>query len=81
MGVNVRTVIDVDKELLESAQRQLGTRTMKETVEAALRLVAERAGQPVDVRRRPIDGRRRPAEPGTACAGRQSVETRWNASA
>ncbi|MDF5751338.1 type II toxin-antitoxin system VapB family antitoxin [Spongiactinospora sp. TRM90649] len=80
----MRTVIDVDKELLETAQRELGTRTMKETVEAALRLVADRADQrdqPVDVRRRPIDGRRRPVEAGAGRAGRQAVETRWNASA
>ncbi|WP_043623739.1 type II toxin-antitoxin system VapB family antitoxin [Nonomuraea candida] len=44
----MRTVIDIDKELLEAAQQRLGTPTMRETVHAALRAVigrdAERAG-------------------------------------
>lgn len=39
----MRTVIDIDKELLETAQHELGTSTMKETVNEALREVAERA--------------------------------------
>ncbi|MEV0202489.1 type II toxin-antitoxin system VapB family antitoxin [Nonomuraea sp. NPDC050691] len=38
----MRTVIDIDKELLEAAQRRLGAATMKETVHAALRSVLER---------------------------------------
>jgi Arc/MetJ family transcription regulator len=44
----MRTVIDIDKELLDGAQERLGTPTMRETVHAALRAVvdrdAERAG-------------------------------------
>lgn len=39
----MRTVIDIDKGTLELAQHELGTSTMKETVNAALREVAERA--------------------------------------
>ncbi|MER6003068.1 type II toxin-antitoxin system VapB family antitoxin [Nonomuraea angiospora] len=39
----MRTVIDIDKELLEVAQHELGTSTMKETVNAALAEIAERA--------------------------------------
>ncbi|MFI7698352.1 type II toxin-antitoxin system VapB family antitoxin [Nonomuraea sp. NPDC049480] len=39
----MRTVIDIDKELLEVAQHELGTSTMKETVNMALQEVAERA--------------------------------------
>ncbi|MBB5777162.1 type II toxin-antitoxin system VapB family antitoxin [Nonomuraea angiospora] len=39
----MRTVIDIDKELLEVAQHELGTSTMKETVNAALEEIAERA--------------------------------------
>jgi Arc/MetJ family transcription regulator len=38
----VRTIIDVDDELLEAAQAELGTTTKKDTVNAALRYVAER---------------------------------------
>ncbi|NUW30356.1 type II toxin-antitoxin system VapB family antitoxin [Nonomuraea sp. SMC257] len=38
----MRTVIDIDKELLEAAQRRLGVTTMKETVHTALRAVLER---------------------------------------
>ncbi|MGR6923970.1 type II toxin-antitoxin system VapB family antitoxin [[Actinomadura] parvosata] len=41
----MRTVIDIDKELLEAAQQTLGTPTMRETVHAALRAVA---GQDAD---------------------------------
>ena len=37
----MRTVIDIDKELLEVAQRELGTGSMKETVNAALQVVAD----------------------------------------
>ncbi|MEU5868333.1 MULTISPECIES: type II toxin-antitoxin system VapB family antitoxin [unclassified Nonomuraea] len=39
----MRTVIDIDKRLLELAQHELGTSTMKETVNAALEEVAQRA--------------------------------------
>ncbi|MEV5554180.1 type II toxin-antitoxin system VapB family antitoxin [Nonomuraea wenchangensis] len=39
----MRTVIDIDKELLEVAQHELGTSTMKETVNAALQEIAGRA--------------------------------------
>ncbi|MFI7441112.1 type II toxin-antitoxin system VapB family antitoxin [Nonomuraea indica] len=39
----MRTVIDIDKELLEVVQEELGTKNMKETVHAALTEVAERA--------------------------------------
>ncbi|TDD06436.1 type II toxin-antitoxin system VapB family antitoxin [Nonomuraea deserti] len=38
----MRTVIDIDKELLEEAQQKLGTPTMKETVHIALRVVIDR---------------------------------------
>ncbi|MEU6793430.1 type II toxin-antitoxin system VapB family antitoxin [Nonomuraea wenchangensis] len=37
----MRTVIDIDKELLEAARRKLGTATMTETVHAALRAVVD----------------------------------------
>lgn len=39
----MRTVVDIDKDLLQLAQQELGTSTMKETVHAALTEVAERA--------------------------------------
>lgn len=39
----MRTVIDVDKDLLEVAQHELGTSTMKDTVNAALGEIADRA--------------------------------------
>jgi Arc/MetJ family transcription regulator len=38
----VRTIIDVDDALLEAAQAELGTSTKKDTVNEALRFVAER---------------------------------------
>jgi Arc/MetJ family transcription regulator len=38
----MRTIIDVDDELLEAAQSELGTATKKDTVNEALRYVAER---------------------------------------
>ncbi|GAA3243569.1 type II toxin-antitoxin system VapB family antitoxin [Nonomuraea helvata] len=38
----MRTVIDIDKDLLERAQRKLGAPTMKETVRAALQAVVDR---------------------------------------
>ncbi|MEW9546859.1 type II toxin-antitoxin system VapB family antitoxin [Nonomuraea sp. NPDC050783] len=39
----MRTVIDIDKDLLEVARHELGTSTTKETIDAALREVAGRA--------------------------------------
>jgi Arc/MetJ family transcription regulator len=41
----VRTIIDVDDDLLEAAQVELGTATKKDTVNEALRYVAERAAR------------------------------------
>ncbi|MBF6287054.1 type II toxin-antitoxin system VapB family antitoxin [Nocardia cyriacigeorgica] len=38
----MKTMIDVDDDALERAARELGTTTKKETVNAALRFVAER---------------------------------------
>jgi Arc/MetJ family transcription regulator len=38
----MRTIIDVDDELLEAAQAELGTATKKDTVNEALRYVAQR---------------------------------------
>jgi hypothetical protein len=38
----VRTLIDVDEALLEAARAELGTATKKDTVNEALRYVAER---------------------------------------
>ncbi|MCG5217269.1 type II toxin-antitoxin system VapB family antitoxin [Streptosporangium sp. KLBMP 9127] len=38
----MRIVIDVERELLEKARRTLGTSAVKETVNAALRMVVER---------------------------------------
>lgn len=38
----MRTIIDVDDALLEAAQAELGTATKKDTVNEALRYVAER---------------------------------------
>ena len=38
----MRTIIDVDDELLDAAQSELGTVTKKDTVNEALRYVAER---------------------------------------
>jgi Arc/MetJ family transcription regulator len=38
----VRTIIDVDDDLLDAAQSELGTSTKKDTVNEALRYVAER---------------------------------------
>ncbi|MER7419650.1 type II toxin-antitoxin system VapB family antitoxin [Micromonospora peucetia] len=39
----MRTVIDLDDELLERARVELGTKSKKDTIHAALRLVAERS--------------------------------------
>ncbi len=38
----MRTVIDIDKELLEAVQQKLGTTTMKETVHTALQAILDR---------------------------------------
>ncbi|MFC4111768.1 type II toxin-antitoxin system VapB family antitoxin [Nonomuraea zeae] len=38
----MRTVIDIDKELLEAAQRKLGTLTVEETVRSALQSTVDR---------------------------------------
>jgi Arc/MetJ family transcription regulator len=38
----MRTIIDVDDALLDAAQSELGTATKKDTVNEALRYVAER---------------------------------------
>lgn len=38
----MRTVIDLDDDVLAAAQAELGTTTKKDTVNAALRFVAER---------------------------------------
>jgi Arc/MetJ family transcription regulator len=38
----MKTMIDLDEEALELASKELGTRTKKDTVNAALRFVAER---------------------------------------
>lgn len=41
----MRTVIDLDEDLLERARRELGTATKKDTIHEALRLVAERGAR------------------------------------
>jgi Arc/MetJ family transcription regulator len=41
----VRTIIDVDDELLAAAQSELGTPTKRDTVNEALRYVSERAAR------------------------------------
>ncbi len=41
----MRTVVDIDEELLDRARRELGTTTKKDTIHQALRLVAERAAR------------------------------------
>jgi Arc/MetJ family transcription regulator len=41
----VKTVIDLDEDLLDRARRQLGTKTKKDTIHEALRLVAERGAR------------------------------------
>ena len=38
----MRTIIDIDDQLLEAAQTELGTTTKKDTVNEALRYVAQR---------------------------------------
>jgi Arc/MetJ family transcription regulator len=41
----MRTVIDLDEDLLDRARRELGTTTKKDTIHEALRLVAERGSR------------------------------------
>ncbi len=41
----MKTVIDLDEDLLDRARRELGTTTKKDTIHAALRLVADRGGR------------------------------------
>lgn len=41
----MKTVIDLDEELLNRARRELGTTTKKDTIHEALRLVAERGAR------------------------------------
>lgn len=41
----MRTIIDVDDDLLNAAQAELGTATKKDTVNEALRYVAERGAR------------------------------------
>lgn len=41
----MKTMIDLDDELLEQARRALGTATKKDTIHEALRLVAERSAR------------------------------------
>jgi Arc/MetJ family transcription regulator len=45
----VRTIIDIDDTLLEAAQAELGTATKKDTVNEALRYVAERSARALAV--------------------------------
>jgi Arc/MetJ family transcription regulator len=41
----MKTVIDLDEDLLDRARRELGTTTKKDTIHEALRLVAERSAR------------------------------------
>ncbi len=41
----MKTVIDLDEDLLDRARRELGTATKKDTIHEALRLVAERGAR------------------------------------
>ena len=41
----MRTVIDLDDDLLDRARRELGTTTKKDTIHEALRLVADRGAR------------------------------------
>lgn len=41
----MKTVIDLDEDLLNRARRELGTTTKKDTIHEALRLVAERSAR------------------------------------
>jgi Arc/MetJ family transcription regulator len=46
-----KTLVDIDQEQLDAAQRELGTRTKKETVNAALRQVTALAARRRDLQR------------------------------
>ncbi|MEP7023980.1 MAG: type II toxin-antitoxin system VapB family antitoxin [Actinomycetota bacterium] len=46
-----KTLIDIDEEYLDAAQQVLGTATKKDTVNAALRQVAELAARRRDLHR------------------------------
>ena len=48
----MKTVIDVDNELLEAAAKVLGTRTKKDTVHAAMAAVVEEAERRAERRER-----------------------------
>ena len=41
----MRTVIDLDDDLVDRARRELGTTTKKDTIHEALRLVADRGAR------------------------------------
>jgi Arc/MetJ family transcription regulator len=41
----MKTVVDLDEDLLDRARRELGTTTKKDTIHEALRLVAERGAR------------------------------------
>ena len=43
--VRMKTVVDLDQDLLDRARRELGTTTKKDTIHEALRLVAERGAR------------------------------------
>jgi Arc/MetJ family transcription regulator len=43
--VHMKTVVDLDEDLLDRARRELGTTTKKDTIHEALRLVAERGAR------------------------------------
>lgn len=43
--VCMKTVVDLDEDLLDRARRELGTSTKKDTIHEALRLVAERGAR------------------------------------
>jgi len=45
----MKTMIDLDDEMLARAARELGTRTKRDTVNAALAYVAERAERVADI--------------------------------
>jgi Arc/MetJ family transcription regulator len=45
----MKHLVDIDDDVLEAARRRLGTATMKDTVNTALRLAADEADQRADV--------------------------------
>jgi Arc/MetJ family transcription regulator len=48
--MNKRVTVEIDEQLLDRAQRALGTRTIRATVEEALRRVAESAESEIEAR-------------------------------